>query len=467
MELQFYNTRTRSREVFAPLNAARVRLYVCGPTVYDRAHIGNARPSVVFDVLFRLLRYCYGDESVRYVRNITDIDDKINARAAALRQEGGRQESLLEVIHNITDETIGWYREDMSALNVLRPNFEPRATEFIPDMILMIEKLVDNGHAYEADGHVLFSVESYSNYGSLARRSLDDMIAGARVEQAPYKRNPMDFVLWKPSSDALPGWASPWGRGRPGWHIECSAMSLKLLGESFDIHAGGIDLAFPHHENEVAQSLCANPGSEFAKLWMHNGFLMVEGEKMAKSLGNFITVKDLIDQGIDGDVIRLTLLSTHYRQPIDWTERKVEEMGKVRRQWCKLTEDVEASGEPHPLVVAALADDLNTPKAISELHALARANDKLGLKASAEFLGLSLSVRPCADLEMVGGMVEQLLASRTNARQRRDFGKADAIRDQLLAVGIEINDRSNGTEWSLTDGFDQEALMNLTTEEGE
>lgn len=467
MELQFYNTRTRSREVFAPLDAARVRLYVCGPTVYERAHIGNARPSVVFDVLFRLLRYCYGNESVSYVRNITDIDDKINARAAALRREGGQQDPLLEVIRNITDETIGWYREDMSILNVLRPNFEPRATEFIPEMILMIKKLVDNGHAYEVDGHVLFSVESYSSYGSLARRSLDDMIAGARVEQAPYKRDPMDFVLWKPSSDELPGWASPWGRGRPGWHIECSAMSLKLLGESFDIHAGGIDLAFPHHENEAAQSLCANPGSEFAKLWMHNGFLMVEGKKMAKSLGNFITVKELTDQGIDGDVIRLTLLSTHYRQPIDWTERKVQEMGKVRHRWCKLTEDVEGSGEPHPHVVTALADDLNTPKAISELHALASANDKLGLKASAEFLGLSLSARPRADLETVGGMIEQLLASRTSARQRRDFGTADAIRHQLLAVGIEINDRSNGTEWSLTDGFDREALMNLTITEDE
>ena len=456
MDLQFYNTRTRSREVFAPIDPGNVRLYACGPTVYDRSHIGNARPAVVFDVLYRFLCHCYGTDCVTYVRNITDIDDKINARAASVRD--GRP--LMEVIREITGRTIAWYHEDMDSLGVLRPSHEPRATEFIPEMIEMISALVRTGHAYEAEGHVLFSVASYEGYGSLARRSLDDMLAGARVEQAPYKRSPMDFVLWKPSTDDLPGWSSPWGRGRPGWHIECSAMSLDLLGTSFDIHGGGIDLVFPHHENESAQSLCANPGSGFANIWMHNGFLQVEGEKMAKSLGNFITVKDLRDQGIDGGVIRLALLSTHYRQPMDWTERKVADTRKVLGRWRKLSAGAETAGEPNRSVIAALADDLNTPKAISELHAVASAGDAAGLKASAEFLGISMDAPP-RGADSASEIIGRMLEERAAARRSRDFSTADAIRDRLAAAGIEISDSPEGTSWSLSDGFDPERIPDL------
>lgn len=316
MTIKLHNTKTRTKEVFTPLDAENVRMYVCGPTVYDRAHLGNARAVVVFDMLNRLLRHTYGKDHVTYVRNFTDVDDKINARAA----ETGRS------IGDITDETIGWYHEDMDALGALRPDHEPRATQFIPQMITMISDLIDSvneggqPHAYAAEGHVLFAVESYKDYGKLSGRSIDDMIAGARVEIAPYKKNPMDFVLWKPSLDEQPGWDSPWGRGRPGWHIECSAMSYELLGENFDIHGGGNDLMFPHHENEIAQSCCAHAGSGFANVWLHNEMLQVEGKKMSKSLGNFFTVRDLLEQGVPGEVIRFVLLSTHYRKPMDWTE---------------------------------------------------------------------------------------------------------------------------------------------------
>ncbi len=464
MELQFYNTRTGTREVLTPIDKTNVRLYVCGPTVYDRAHIGNARPAVVFDLLFRLLRLQYGVDHVQYVRNITDIDDKINARAAAMRQRDGQQEELLSVIRRITDETTRWYHDDMAAMNVLSPTTEPRATECIPEMVSMIESLIIKGHAYEADGHVLFSVESYANYGSLAGRNVEEMIAGARVEQAPFKRNAMDFVLWKPSSEDLPGWESPWGRGRPGWHIECSAMSLKWFGESFDIHGGGIDLAFPHHENEAAQSLCAHPNSEFAKMWMHNGLLLVEGKKMAKSLGNFVTVKDLIDRGVDGGTIRLTLLSTHYRQPLDWTERKLAEMGALLRRWRRLSEGVTATGPPHSSVVEALADDLNTPKAISALHAIAKEEDKMAFKASVEFLGLSLSSKPIANREDVKKIIETMLFARVQARQRREFDEADAIREKLRVAGVEIKDHSNGSEWRLADDFNFNTLVRASEE---
>ncbi len=458
MNLRFHNTRTRSKEVFTPIDPGNVRLYACGPTVYDRAHIGNARPAVVFDVLFRLLRHRYGAECVTYVRNITDIDDKINARAASVKA-GGDDRPLLEVIRRITDQTVSWYHEDMDSLGVLRPSHEPRATEFIPEMISMIRVLIGKGHAYEAEGHVLFSAESYAGYGSLARRPLDDMLAGARVEHAPYKRNAMDFVLWKPSSAELPGWDSPWGRGRPGWHIECSAMSLDLLGKSFDIHAGGIDLAFPHHENEAAQSLCANPGSEFARVWMHNGFLQVEGEKMAKSLGNFITVKDLRDQGIDGSVIRLALLSTRYRQPMDWTERKTGEARNVLRRWRNLSSGAEAASEPRESVVAALADDLNTPKAISELHAAAGAGDAAGLKSSAEFLGISMDAPAPRGADAVSEVVEGMLEERSEARRRKDFKAADYIRDRLAEAGVEISDGPAGTKWRTAESFDPDSLL--------
>ncbi len=314
--ITLYNTRTRRKERLEPVTPGKASMYVCGPTVYDRAHIGNARPVVVFDTLFRLLRHTYGEGNVTYVRNITDVEDKINARA---RRAGGP-------IGEITAETTRWYHEDMDALGALRPTFEPRATEYIGEMIAMIAVLIERGHAYApGDGHVLFAVGSFPDYGKLARRSLDDMRVGARAEVATSKRDPMDFVLWKPSDAETPGWDSPWGRGRPGWHIECSAMARALLGEAFDIHGGGVDLAFPHHENELAQSVCAHPDEGFARVWMHNGMLNIEGEKMSKSLGNFFTVRDLLDKGIPGEVIRFVLLSTHYRQPIDWTQAKVDE----------------------------------------------------------------------------------------------------------------------------------------------
>ncbi|MEO1689607.1 MAG: cysteine--tRNA ligase, partial [Pseudomonadota bacterium] len=335
-----------------PDDDKRVRLYVCGPTVYDRAHIGNARPAVVFDVLTRLLRHVYGPRKVVYARNLTDIDDKINARAL----EAHPELDPLDAIAKITAETTDWYHEDMAALGVLPPDHEPKATDYVPTMLEMIGRLVASGHAYEAEGHVLFSVSSYADYGSLSRRSTDDMIAGARVEVAPYKRDPMDFVLWKPSDEQEPGWPSPWGRGRPGWHIECSAMSEALLGPDFDIHGGGADLFFPHHENERAQSRCANPGSTFAEVWVHNGMLRVEGRKMSKSLGNFFTVADVREK-LPGEVARLILLSAHYRQELDWTEKLAEDSEKALRRWRAAAEGASPTA-PDPAVVEALLDDL-------------------------------------------------------------------------------------------------------------
>ena len=324
-QIRLHNTKTRRKEDFVPIDPKNVRMYLCGPTVYDRAHLGNARNVLMFDVLFRLLRHRYNKKTVTYVRNFTDVDDKINARAAA----SGRD------IGDITAETIGWYHEDMDALGALRPTHEPRATQYIAQMITMTDDLIEKEHAYVAEGHVLFAVESYENYGALSGRSIDDMIAGTRVEVAPYKRNPMDFVLWKPSGDGQPGWESPWGYGRPGWHIECSAMALDLLGPSFDIHGGGNDLQFPHHENEIAQSTCAGG---FANVWLHNEMLQVEGKKMSKSLGNFFTVRDLLDRGVPGEVIRLVFLSTHYGKPMDWTAKKAQDAEKTLRKWpvsCK------------------------------------------------------------------------------------------------------------------------------------
>jgi cysteinyl-tRNA synthetase len=360
VEIKLHNSRTRKKELFTPIDAGDVRMYVCGPTVYDRAHLGNARPVVVFDVLYRLLRHVYGADHVKYVRNFTDVDDKINARAT----RDGRS------IREITDETIGWYHSDMEALGTLRPDLEPRATEFIPQMVAMIERLIAKGHAYEAEGHVLFSVGSYANYGALSGRTVEDMIAGARVEVAPYKRDPMDFVLWKPSSDDLPGWDSPWGRGRPGWHIECSAMSYELLGESFDIHGGGIDLQFPHHENEIAQSCCAHPEGGFANVWLHNEMLQVEGKKMSKSLGNFFTVRDLLEQGVPGEVIRMVFLGTHYGKPMDWTEKKRAEAEATLRKWRGLLTGAKPA-EPHEIMITELGDDLNTSKALYWLRTMA------------------------------------------------------------------------------------------------
>ncbi|MDT8344211.1 MAG: cysteine--tRNA ligase [Thermohalobaculum sp.] len=472
--IKLYNTRTRTKEDFAPLDPANVRMYVCGPTVYDRAHIGNARPVVVFDVLFRLLRHVYGENAVTYVRNFTDVDDKINARAAETRQP---DETTLDAIRRITDETTRWYLEDMDALGALRPTHMPRATEYIPQMVAMIERLVADGHAYVAEGHVLFDVSSWKeHYGQLSRRSTDELLAGARVEVAPYKRSPLDFVLWKPSDDDTPGWESPWGRGRPGWHIECSAMSKALLGDRFDIHGGGIDLVFPHHENELAQSCCANHTDLMANVWMHNGYLMVEGEKMSKSLGNFFTVKDLLDKGVPGEVIRLALLMTHYREPLDWTERRLQEATTKWQKWSRLA-GVEPPGVVPEQVLHALMDDLGTRNVITEVDRLAETEDKGAVSAICHLIGVRLlppivghmaAQEQGGDVAAMTGQVgmdtasiSRLIKERLDARQRRDFARADEIRDALAASGVIIRDTKSGTDWELSSDFNPAKLEAL------
>ena len=454
--IKLHNTRTRKKEVFEPIDPDNVRMYVCGPTVYDRAHIGNARPVIVFDVLYRLLCEVYGSDHVTYVRNFTDVDDKINARAA----QSGRP------ISDITAETTQWYLDDMGALGALEPNHMPRATQYIPQMVAMIEDLIAKGHAYAAEGHVLFSVESYKAYGALSGRSVDDMIAGARVEVAPYKRNPMDFVLWKPSSEDLPGWDSPWGWGRPGWHIECSAMAFELLGETFDIHGGGNDLMFPHHENEIAQSCCAHPKGEFARYWLHNEMLQVEGKKMSKSLGNFFTVHDLLAghdgmPPVPGEVIRFVFLSTHYGKPMDWTAKKAAEADATLRKWRTLSEGVEPSSSAADSVVACLADDLNTAGAIAELHKLANAGDAAGLKASAALLGLLTEEMgdwargPDVDLSTY----EALLAeTRAKAMETKDFAKVDRLKSAFVEAGLEVRMSKAGVELVPGPGFDAAKL---------
>jgi cysteinyl-tRNA synthetase len=441
-EIRLTNSKTHRKEVLQPLDPANVRMYLCGPTVYDRAHLGNARPVVVFDVLYRLLRHVYGPEHVTYVRNFTDVDDKINAAALA-RKEAGAAGTLEALIRERTEETIGWYHADMDALGALRPTHEPRATEYIGQMVAMIEGLIARGHAYAAEGHVLFDVRSYPEYGALSGRSVDDMIAGARVEVAPYKRDPMDFVLWKPSSDDLPGWESPWGRGRPGWHIECSAMSDALLGPSFDIHAGGIDLQFPHHENEIAQSMCVHPEAGFANIWMHNEMLQVEGKKMSKSLGNFFTVRDLLDKGVPGEVTRFVLLGTHYSKPMDWTERKREEAEATLRRWWQFVAGVTPSLSPAPALIDALADDLNTAQAIAELHRLERAGDRAGLRSAVEFLGIidpdkmGWAVETW-DAEVFRFFSEKLTKLRAEALTTKDFAHVDALKSALVVAGAEV-----------------------------
>ncbi|MBM3952266.1 MAG: cysteine--tRNA ligase [Rhodospirillales bacterium] len=458
MSLVLYNTLSRAKEPFQPLDPKRVRMYVCGPTVYDYAHIGNARPVVVFDVLFRLLRRLYGEDGVVYVRNITDVDDKINAAAKATG----------EPIRAITERTAKAYREDMAALNALDPTLEPRATEHIAQMIAMIETLIAKGYAYVADGHVLFGVPTCADYGRLSRRDRDEMIAGARVEVAPYKKDPADFVLWKPSDADTPGWDSPWGRGRPGWHIECSAMSQAYLGVSFDIHGGGADLIFPHHENEIAQSTCANGQGTFARVWMHNGFLMVEGEKMSKSLGNFLVVHDLLKE-YSGEALRLALLATHYRQPLDFTREGVRQAKyTLDRFYTALRiakQDVELSDvAPPEEVVIELCDDLNTPAAIGRLHDITsdlnntadpRRKSELasGLVAAGKLLGIIQQDpdewrhwRPAA-ADLADAEIESLIERRAAARKARDFAGADAIRKELLEKGVVLEDGPKGTTW--------------------
>ena len=436
MSLRLYNTLTRSKEEFTPLDPKNVRMYVCGPTVYDFAHIGNARPVIVFDVLFRVLRQLYGADHVTYVRNITDVDDKINARA---REEGVS-------IREVTERTTRQFHADIAALGVLPPTVEPRATEHIAEMITIIERLIASGHAYAADGHVLFDVPSMKDYGQLSRRSLDEMLAGARVDVAPYKRGEMDFVLWKPSDAGTPGWDSPWGRGRPGWHIECSAMSWKHLGEVFDIHGGGIDLVFPHHENEIAQTRCAFGHGVMANVWMHNGFLQVEGQKMSKSLGNFLTINQLLADW-PGDVLRFNMLRTHYRQPIDWTLKSLDE------SWRSLEGFFSNAGVEHAeggrigaSVLEALMDDLNTPKAIAELHALDRPGRQNELGETLKALGFTGKLAsPKAETAVDEAAVNALINARLEARKARNWAESDRLRDELAKLGIAIKDNKDGT----------------------
>ncbi|MCQ0091366.1 cysteine--tRNA ligase [Roseovarius sp. M141] len=485
-KIQLHNTKTRKKEAFTPLDPENVRMYVCGPTVYDRAHLGNARPVVVFDVLYRLLRHVYGEGAVTYARNFTDVDDKINARALAnVGPDGG----VTAEIAKITEKTIQWFLEDMGALGALEPGMMPRATEFIPQMVAMIEDLIAKGHAYAAEGHVLFAVESYSKYGALSGRSIDDMIAGARVEVAPYKRNPMDFVLWKPSTDDLPGWDSPWGRGRPGWHIECSAMAYELLGASFDIHGGGNDLMFPHHENEIAQSCCAHPESGFAQVWMHNEMLQVEGKKMSKSLGNFFTVRDLLDGNwsggwkVPGEVIRFVFLSTHYRKPMDWTARKADEAKETLKKWASMA-DSETTGVVDPDVLWALSEDLNTWEAIDRLNELCDQDKRADLTASANLLGFDLDAiaqsswakpyhyemqdgsflaegedyKPTVSVIGWGGISDEVRDASLDVvhrwlayRRLKDWENADRLKCEASALGVELrasrsaNGVNNGT----------------------
>jgi cysteinyl-tRNA synthetase len=483
MELRLYDTLTREKRPFEPLDPERVRMYVCGPTVYDFAHIGNARPVIVFDVLFRLLRHLYGAGHVTYVRNITDVDDKINARAA----EEYPSLPLNEAIRTVTQKTEQQFHADVGALGCLRPTIEPRATEHIDEMRALIERLVAAGNAYVAEAHVLFSVPSMPDYGRLSRRPLDEMIAGARVEVAPFKRDPMDFVLWKPSKPGEPAWPSPSGiaaPGRPGWHIECSAMSWKHLGETFDIHGGGIDLLFPHHENEIAQSRCAFHTPVMANVWMHNGFLQVEGAKMSKSEGNFVTIRELLQQFPSdprwGEVIRLNMLKTHYRQPIDWTGTSLSESmvfyANLRRA---VTSARTKKAAPPAAVLAALTDDLNTPAALTELHRLgARAQSSnpadmpadaaadlvgslllLGFERAVEHVKEDSSLREdlvtafhhasAREIGLDPKNIEARIEARAAARRAKDFAESDRIRDELAAMGVVLKDSKDGTTWEL------------------
>ena len=455
--MKLYNSLTREKGLLKPIADPlnHVSMYVCGPTVYDRAHIGNARPVVVFDTLYKVLEASGYD--VTYVRNITDVDDKIIV-AAEKNGEG---------ISTLTERTTQQYHEDMGALNDTSEKIEPRATQHIDQMIDIIKTLIKKDHAYEAEGHVLFDTNSDKSYGCLSGRDLDDMIAGARVEVAPYKKNPADFVLWKPSEGDTPGWESPWGKGRPGWHIECSAMSHKHLGETFDIHGGGLDLIFPHHENEVAQSTCAFGEGTFAKTWMHNGMLMVEGKKMSKSLGNFFTVRDLLEKGIPGEVIRLTLLSAHYRQPLDWTQKGVEQSKAILDKFYTCLKGVKIDESPEDnkrftRILDFLEDDLNTPRALSLMSELAKdinletdqakkRNLASQLKASANLIGLlhqdpeawfKSGVQTLSDAE-----IEDLIQQRAEAKQAKNYAEADRVRDLLDSKGILLEDSPTGTTW--------------------
>ena len=459
-DIQLYNSLTKRKEPLGTSDPDKVLMYVCGPTVYNFAHIGNARPAVIFDVLVTLLRHCYAQ--VTYARNITDIDDKINAASL----ESG------EPIDVITKRFDHAYQEDMDTLGVAPPDIEPRATEHIPQMIALINVLLDQGHAYAADGHVLFAVDSYANYGHLSHRNTDDMIAGARVEVAPYKRNPMDFVLWKPSTRELPGWDSPWGRGRPGWHVECSAMIESHLGETIDIHGGGQDLVFPHHENEIAQSTCAHDGALFCRTWVHNSFVTVDGNKMSKSLGNVKLIRDL-SSDTPGEALRFALLSSHYRSPLDWTAQRTTDARRTLTKWYRALYDAPeltdaTDREIDSELMAALCDDLNVAKAVARLHELTqqlgaikdekeRAMLRHRIISSASLLGL-LQMQPDAALDLLTlpspgsavdtAWIEERIGARHRARAEKNFAVADEIRQQLLNAGIKIEASPNGTTWS-------------------
>ena len=507
--IKLHNTKSRTKQVFTPIDATNVRIYVCGPTVYDRAHLGNARPVVVFDVLYRLLRHVYGADHVTYVRNFTDVDDKINATAQS-RKAAGDPRSLEALIRERTEETIGWYHADMDALGALRPSMlgvegpkaEPRATDYIEAMKDMIRILIEKKNAYvvrdksnnppadyvlfnsesHEQGHALFSVDSYEGYGALSGRSVEDMIVGARAEFAPDKRNPADFVLWKPSDSDLPGWDSPWGRGRPGWHIECSAMADELLmkdlpenEKSFDIHGGGLDLLFPHHENEIAQSMCAHPKGEFARFWMHNEMLQVEGKKMSKSLSNFFTVRELLEQGISGIVIRYVILGTHYSKPMDWTKEKAEQARRELFEYLNLVKGVEPS-VPDVRILDALADDLNTPLAIFHLRNLRNEvvqgrSDPAIFRASLDMIGVPHVYPTVGTLawgeypEELHNLANQLARRWFQLRINKNYSEADVIRTKATALGIKLEalNSENGQQASarIEREFDEDAVKEL------
>ena len=462
MDLRLYDTLTREKRRFTPLDPNNVRMYVCGPTVYDFAHIGNARPVIVFDVLFRLLRHLYGAEHVTYVRNITDVDDKINDRA--VRDFPGLP--LNEAIRKVTEKTAAQFASDVAALGSLPPTFEPRATDFVlpradgkGDMVTLIKQLIARGHAYEAGGEVLFDVQSMPDYGALSGRKLDEQRPGARVAVDAHKKSPLDFVLWKQSSGDEPGWESPWGRGRPGWHIECSAMSAAYLGDVFDIHGGGIDLIFPHHENEIAQSRCAHGTPAMANYWMHNEFVQIEDTKMSKSLGNFVTIRDLLADW-PGEVLRLNMLKAHYRSPMDWTLKGLEESAKTLDDWYAVAADVRG-GRPYDAVIEPLLDDLNTPQMIASLHGLRNSaasgneGDRNQFAASLRLFGfLSESAAEWKSRKQQASgvdakQIDELISSRTAARARKDFKESDRIRDQLASMGVVIKDSKEGTTWEI------------------
>ena len=454
MDYQFYDTYSNTKKLFAPLDASNVHMYVCGPTVYDYAHVGNARPVIVFDIVYRMLQFKYGSDHVTYVRNITDVDDKIIEASNSLNEDIG----------TLTERTINYFHDDADYVGALQPNVEPKATDHILEMIDIIEKLIEKKHAYEADGNVLFAVNTFDKYGNLSGKSLEDLIAGSRVEVADYKKNPADFILWKPSKANEPGWDSPWGKGRPGWHIECSAMSEKYLGQSFDIHGGGQDLTFPHHENEIAQSESCN-NKRFANFWMHNGFLSIEGEKMSKSLGNFITINELKDK-YQGEVIRFNMMLTHYRQPLNWTEKSLQDSKKTLDKWYKILEKFDK-----PLIsndeliseqmLSALADDVNTPQAIAELHQLYKVANDGDLEAleifynSCQFLGILISGYnswiswQSKTMDIDENFIIGLIEKRNEARSTKDFAEADRIRDELLNLGVILEDKDNKTIWKL------------------